>query len=71
MVGHPGVRVLEFLCVLFASGRVSAVTQAMARDTKLNPMLLTAGQLRKMIASFEVVGDRGRCGFRVPQKRLW
>ncbi|EIE21391.1 hypothetical protein COCSUDRAFT_48090 [Coccomyxa subellipsoidea C-169] len=45
--------------------------QAMARDKKLNRMLLTEGKLRKMIAAYETVGDRGRCGFRVPNKRLW
>lgn len=45
--------------------------QAMARDKKLNRMLLTEGKLRKMLAAYEIVGDRGRCGFRVPNKRLW
>lgn len=47
------------------------VTQAMARDKKLNPMLMTAGKLRKLMAAYDTVGDKGRCGFRVPNKRLW
>ena len=45
--------------------------QAMVRDSKLNSMLLPASKLRKLLASYRLVGDRGRCPFRVPSKRLW
>lgn len=43
----------------------------MVRDTKLNSMLLPASKLRKLLESYRVVGERGRCPFRVPTKRLW
>ena len=45
--------------------------QAMVRDSKLNSMLLPASKLRKLLMSYAVVGERGRCPFRVPNKRLW
>ncbi|KAK9826477.1 hypothetical protein WJX81_003338 [Elliptochloris bilobata] len=45
--------------------------EAMVRDTKLNSMLLPASKLHKLLASYKVFGDRGRCPFRVPNKRLW
>ncbi|CAL8469696.1 g9237 [Coccomyxa elongata] len=45
--------------------------EAMARDKKLNSMLMTAGKLRRLMAAYEARKDRGRCGFRVPNKRLW
>ncbi len=43
----------------------------MVRDRKLNSMLLPASKLRKLLTSYAVVGERGRCPFRVPNKRLW
>lgn len=47
--------------------------EAMARDKKLNPMLLTAGKLRKMLLSYEAFKDRpqAKTPFRTPHKRLW
>eukprot|EP00891_Asterochloris_glomerata_P008118 jgi/Astpho2/8118/Aster-x0798 len=47
--------------------------EAMARDKKLNPMLLTAGKLRKMLLSYEAFRDRpqAKTPFRTPHKRLW
>lgn len=43
----------------------------MVKDRKLNSMLHTAAKLRKMLESYEKRGSSGRCGFRVPNKRLW
>ena len=45
----------------------------MARDKKLNPMLLTAGKLRKMLLSYEAFKGRpqAKTPFRTPHKRLW
>lgn len=45
--------------------------QAMVWDTKRNSMLLPASKLSRMIHSYRDIGDKGRCGFRVPHKRLW
>ena len=45
--------------------------QAMVKDSKLNPMLLPASKLKKLLAAHALHGSRGRCGFRVPNKRLW
>ena len=45
--------------------------QAMVKDIKLNPMLLPASKLKKLLAADELHGSSGRCGFRVPNKRLW
>ena len=47
--------------------------EAMARDKKLNPMLLTVGRLRKMLLSYEAFRDRpqSKTPFRTPHKRLW
>ena len=42
----------------------------MVRNSKLNPMLLTAGKLRAMMTAYQVHGSRGRCGFRVGRKGL-
>jgi len=45
--------------------------QAMVKDSKLNSMLLPASKLKKLLAAHALHGSRGRCGFRVPNKRLW
>ncbi len=45
--------------------------EAMVRDTKLNKMLLPASKLKKMLESFRRYGEKERCDFRVPNKRLW
>ena len=45
--------------------------QAMVKDNKLNPMLLPASKLKKLLAAHDLHGSSGRCGFRVPNKRLW
>ena len=45
--------------------------QAMVKDTKLNPMLLPASKLKKLIAAHALHAGKGRCGFRVPNKGLW
>jgi hypothetical protein len=42
----------------------------MARDSKLNPMLITAGKLKRMRAAFLLHGASGRCGFRTGRKGL-
>lgn len=44
---------------------------AMARDTKLNAMQHSEGQLRAMIASFRHWAPGSGVDFRVPNKRLW
>ena len=44
--------------------------QAMVKDRKLNPMLLPASKLRKLIEAYQLSGSNGRCQFRVPQKHL-
>ena len=43
----------------------------MVLDRKLNSMLHPAAKLRKMLDSYQTRGSSGRCGFRVPNKRLW
>ena len=45
--------------------------QAMVQDTKLNAMLLPASKLKKLLAAHALTGSHQRCGFRVPNKRLW
>ena len=47
--------------------------EAMAMDKKLNPMLLTAGKLRKMLLSYEAFKGKiqAKTPFRTPHKRLW
>ncbi|CAL5229790.1 g13181 [Coccomyxa viridis] len=45
--------------------------EAMVKDNKLNPMLLPASKLKKLLAAHDLHGSSGRCGFRVPNKRLW
>ena len=46
---------------------------AMARDTKLNRMLLPPSKLKLLLARWDAEGEGGggRHGFRVPTKRLW
>ena len=45
--------------------------QAMVKDTKLNPMLLPASKLKKILAAHDLHGNSGRCGVQSPNKRLW
>lgn len=58
-------------CVGTVDTGVFADLQAMVRDRKRNPMLLTAAKLRRMLAAFDSRGANDRCRFRVPNKRLW
>ena len=51
--------------------RLSMPAQAMVKDTKLNAMLLPASKVKKLLAAHALHGRSGRCGFRVPNKRLW
>ena len=47
--------------------------QAMVKDHKLNSMLLPASKLKQMLRSHSMYSQNSaaRCGFRVPNKRLW
>ncbi|DBB09982.1 hypothetical protein WJX82_006774 [Trebouxia sp. C0006] len=47
--------------------------QAMVKDHKLNSMLLPASKLKQMLRSHSMYSQNpaARCGFRVPNKRLW
>ena len=47
--------------------------QGMVKDRKLNSMLLPASKLGRMLQAYELHSQRdgARCGFRVPNKRLW
>lgn len=47
--------------------------EGMVKDRKLNSMLLPASKLKQMLRSHAMYSqkDGARCGFRVPNKRLW
>lgn len=69
------IPIYHHMCSLLMCGSSQAMldllVQAMVWDTKRNSMLLPASKLSRMIHSYRDIGDKGRCGFRVPHKRLW